>query len=70
MNLREQFRLALLARGYTEASDATSRNYVILVSPKGERRVYLGKGGAVRVGRTIADSRPLGGAAKKILLEK
>lgn len=73
---------ALLARGETIVADARSTKYTVLThsepppggffdAPTPRRQLgfyYVGKAGALRVGRTVATSRPVNEAFRYALL--
>lgn len=63
--LREQFIIALLARGETEVKRLTSR---IVFTCKEGGFYYLGRSGSLRYGNTVAGSVPVSLAFKNELL--
>jgi hypothetical protein len=66
--LRDRYVAALLARGCIQIA-STSRRYVIFEAAD-HTRYYLGKNGSLRVGRTIADSVPVGDRQRQFLLKE
>jgi hypothetical protein len=69
VNLQERFAAALLARGYRELS-MRSRKFRAFEAPDLSDVVYLGRGGAVRHGRTVTESVPVVESLKaKLLVE-
>lgn len=55
MTLRERYLAVLAAAGLKPAPRQTSKKYVTVPIADG-RNIYLGKAGAFRLGRTVADS--------------
>jgi hypothetical protein len=60
---------ALQRRGETIVADARSAKYTVLTRKVGDGWFYyVGPAGALRVGRTVADSRPVGAGFRARLL--
>ena len=73
MTLRERYAVGLEAMGWGRDYDAQSSKYwvfYIVRAGKTPSKVYLGKSGAIRMGRTIATSRPLSHAIKTKVLNR
>ena len=62
MTLRERYAVGLEAMGWARDYDTRSSKYwvfYIVRAGKTPSKVYLGKSGAIRMGRTIGTSKPL-----------
>lgn len=58
---QERLEAGLLALGYTQDLNARTGKYDTFIPPKGgETRTFIGKAGALRVGRTVSSSVSLG----------
>lgn len=68
MTLRQQYIAALEKRGYVIDKDVKITKYIVMVSPAVDNKVYIGRSGALRVGSTVANSRPVTNRAKQRLL--
>jgi len=66
--LQDQFLAAFLARGLKMKK--RTFKYVVVEVPGTVQNYYLGRAGAVRIGRTIASSVPISEAAKDKLLSE
>lgn len=66
MTLRDRYVQAIKRRGFTE-QESRSRKYRVFNKP-GTVNFYLGKNGALRVGSTVADSRPVTESYKQLIL--
>jgi hypothetical protein len=64
--LRDRYLAALAAAGLKPAAKQPSRKYVVVPIADG-RNLYLGRAGAFRVGRTVADSFGIEVSAKSVL---
>ncbi len=64
--LKEQYRTALIKKGWKVCAKQASRKYLALEHIDKEGKMFLGKAGAVRFGRVATQSYPV--ANKKQLL--
>lgn len=69
MSKREQYRKVLEKRGYKKIP-GKSRKYIVMTKAGSESNVYLGKSGAVRMGKTISKSWAVGEETKNMLLKE
>ena len=65
--LRERYEEGLITLGYTKDENAPTRKYIVY-KKEGRQNIYLGKSGAVRVGRIVSATHPLNDRAKHRLL--
>jgi hypothetical protein len=73
-SIHDRLVAALLQRGETIVADARSTRYTVLTRTLREtgdpvRFYYIGKAGALRAGRSVADSRPVGADFRARLLD-
>lgn len=68
MTLHDRFKNALESRGWKVNSATRSLKYTEMVNPDHVQKLYLGSAGALRRGRTVATSIPVGGAYRRALL--
>ena len=69
MTLRERYAVGLIDLGYRRDQNARSSKYWVF-GGSGSQQVYLGKSGAIRIGRTVATSRPLSPTSKTKVLNR
>lgn len=62
MTILERLTTALIDKGWVEDKKAITRKYRVMLPPESfghpNTRIYLGRAGALRFGRSIADSVP------------
>lgn len=69
MSLQAKFRAAFEARGFQLIRE--EGKYIVFASPAvPERRYFLGRGGALRVGRTTRESVPVSNAVRAMLFRQ
>lgn len=69
MTQREKLLSALQARGWT-VCQKQPKNYVALEYPGKEKKAFIGKAGALRLGRNVTESCPILDEAKQNLLKE
>lgn len=68
--IREQIIAALEARGLKPITNARTTKYIVFQHPNLDGRfLYVGAGGALRTGKTIADSIPADRFKQQLLAE-
>ena len=68
MTLRNQYLVGLLQKGWKVNQAARSTKFTELTHADSPRKIYLGRGGAVRTGDTVAGSLPVSASFKHKLI--
>lgn len=72
MAQRDKYIAALIHHGWQRDTNSKSLKRVVFVRPShipDGKKVYVGKSGSIRIGRNLAESRPLTDREKTALLD-
>lgn len=67
--LHDRLVAALLARGERIVENARTTRYTVLTREGGGGFYFVGKAGALRIGRTVADSHPAAESVRRRFLD-